>query len=81
MPGYTRRAVDLVAASGRSIGSVAKELAARFRIAAVGGATWGRAGADGGGAAPDNAGDAAVGGPRGRDRPSAARGRAAAYGA
>jgi hypothetical protein len=27
---------------------------ARFRIAAVGGATWGRAGADGGGAAPHN---------------------------
>src|SRR6202035_2967481 len=36
---------------------------------------------DGGGAAPHNAGDAAVGGPRGGDRPFAARERAAAHGA
>ena len=53
----------------------------RFRVAAVGRATWGQAGADGGGAAPHNAGDAAVGGPRGGDRPFAARERAAAHGA
>jgi hypothetical protein len=37
--------------------------------------------ADGGGAAPHNAGDAAVGGTRGGDRPFAARERAAAHGA
>src|ERR1700687_4688235 len=54
---------------------------ARFRVAALGGATWGRAGADGGGAAPHNAAAAAVGGPRGGDRPSTARERAAAHGA
>src|SRR4029077_6375341 len=54
---------------------------ARFRFAAMGGATWDRAGADGGGAAPHDAGDAAVGGPRGGDRPFAARERAAAHGA
>src|SRR5258707_13837394 len=46
-----------------------RNLGARFRVAAVGRATWGQAGADGGGAAPHNAGDAAVGGPRGGDRP------------
>ena len=39
----------------------------------------GRATADGGGVAPHNAGDAAVGGPRGGDRPFAARERAAAH--
>ena len=44
-------------------------MGARFRVAAVGRATGGQAGADGGGAAPHNAGDAAVGGPRGGDRP------------
>src|SRR5437879_9563907 len=55
--------------------------AARFRTPALGGAAWGRAGADGGGAAPHNAGDAAVGGPRGGDRSFAARSRAAAHGA
>jgi hypothetical protein len=78
---YKRQAVDLVASSGRSIGSVAKELGLRFRAAALGGTAWGWAGADGGGAAPHNAGDAAVGGPRGGDRPFAARERAAAHGA
>ena len=79
---YKRQAVDLVASSGRSIGSVAKELGLRdFRVAAVGRATWGRTGADGGVAAPHDAGDAAVGGPRGGDRPFAARERAAAHGA
>jgi len=35
-----------------------RNLGARFRVAAVGRATWGQAGADGGGAAPHNAGDA-----------------------
>ena len=62
----SRLAVDLVASSGPSIGSVAKELGLRdLSFAALGGTTWDRAGADGGGAAPHNASDAAVGGPRG----------------
>jgi hypothetical protein len=47
----------------------------------AGGWNKGWAGADGGGAAPHNAGDAAVGGPRGRDRSFAARERAVAHGA
>ncbi|SCB56145.1 transposase, partial [Bradyrhizobium shewense] len=65
---YKRRAFDLVVSSGRSIGSVAKELGLRDSVLrAVGGAARGPAGADGGEAAPHNAGDAAVGGPRGRD--------------
>src|SRR4051794_34903747 len=54
---------------------------ARFGFAALGGATWGPAGADGGVVAPHNAGDAAVGGPRGGDRSFAARERAIAHGA
>ena len=60
---YKRQAVDLVASSGRSIGSVAKELGLRDSVLR----RWVelRARADGGGAAPHNAGDAAVGGPRG----------------
>ena len=78
---YKRQAVDLVASSGRSIGSVAKELGLRDSGLRLGGTAWGRAGADGGGAAPHNAGDAAVGGPRGRARSPAARERAVAYGA
>src|SRR6202162_6082300 len=79
---YKQQAVDLVASSGRSVGSVAKELGLRDSVlAAVVGAAWGPAGADGGGAAPHNAGDAAVGGPRGGDRSSAARERASAHGA
>src|ERR1700682_3341649 len=77
---YKRQAVDLIASSGRSVGSVAKELGLRDS-APVGGTTWGWARADGGVAAPHNAGDAAVGGSRGRDRPFAARERAAAHGA
>jgi hypothetical protein len=77
---YKRQAVDLVASSGRSIGSVAKELGLRDSVS-VGGAAWGQAGADGSGAAPHNAGDAAVGGPRDGDYPSAAGERAAAHGA
>src|SRR4030095_11538680 len=48
---------------------------------ALGRTTWGRAGADGGGAATHNAGDARVAAPRGGDRPPAARKRAAAHGA
>src|ERR1700682_3814303 len=43
--------------------------------------TWGWAGADRKGGAPHNAGDGAVGGPRGRDRSFAARERTAAHGA
>src|SRR6266403_1962980 len=54
---------------------------ARLGVAALGGTAWGRAGAGGGVAAPHNAGDATVGGPRGRDRSFAARERAAAHGA
>src|SRR5205814_7248136 len=54
---------------------------ARFSVAALDGATWGRTGADGSGAAPHNAGDGAVGGPRGGDRSFAAREQAAAHGA
>ena len=61
---YKRQAVDLAASSGRSIGSVAKELGLRDSVSRR----------------PD-AGDAAVGGPRGGDRPFAARQRAAAHGA
>jgi len=57
---YKRQAVDLVASSGRSIGSVEGTRPARFRFAPFGGTTWGRAGADGGVAAPHNAGGAAV---------------------
>jgi hypothetical protein len=49
---YKQQAVDLVASSGRSIGSVAKELGLPgFGAAPLGGTTWGQAGADGGGAA------------------------------
>ena len=63
---YKRQAVDLVASSGRSIRSVAKELGLRDSVLRrLGGIAWGWAGADGGGAAPHNAGDAAVGSPRG----------------
>src|SRR3982750_2533075 len=79
----------LQAASGRSGGferpldrvGGQRTRPARFCTAALGGATWGRARADGGGAAPDNARDAAVGGPRGGALPFAARERAAAHGA
>src|SRR3981189_783255 len=46
-----------------------------------GGGSGGRGGPAGGGAAPHDAGDAAVGGSRGGDRPFAARERAAAHGA
>src|SRR6476660_6402944 len=78
---YKWQAVDLVASSGRSIGSVAKELGLRDSVLRVGRAARGRAGADGCDAAPHNAGGAAVGGPRGRDRRFAARERTAAHGA
>ena len=61
---YKRQAVDLVASSGRSIGSVAKELGLRDSVLQRW-TSWGWAGADGGVAAPHTAGDAAVGGPRG----------------
>src|ERR1700748_3713313 len=77
---YKRQAVDLVASSGRSVGSVAKELGLRDSVLR----RWVEqrgAGADGGVAAPHDAGDAAVGGPRGGDRPLAARERAVAHGA
>src|SRR3984893_4534570 len=54
---------------------------ARFSFAALGGTTWGWARAERCDAPPHNASDAAVGGPRGGDRPFAARERAAAHGA
>src|SRR6476620_12123849 len=54
---------------------------AGFGLASLGEANGCPAGADGGGSAPHNAGDAAVGGPGGGDRSFAARERAAAYGA
>src|SRR4030081_2175299 len=86
---YKRQAVDLVASSGRSTGSVAKGLGLRGSVSrrrggvrgGGRGAAWGRGRADGGDAAPHNAGGAAVGGPRGGDRPFAAGERAAAHGA
>src|SRR5712664_3874812 len=78
---YKRQAVDLVASSGRSIGSVAKELGLRDSVLRRWVEQRGAGGADGGGAAPHNAGDAAVGGPRGGDRPFATGERAAAHGA
>jgi transposase-like protein len=67
---YKRQAVDLVASSGRSIGSVAKELGLRDSVLR----RWverrgARARGDGGVAAPHDAGDAAVGGSRGRGLP------------
>jgi transposase len=74
---YKRQAVNLVASSGRSIGSAAKKLGLRDRFCGAGG-TRGWARADGGGVAPDNAGD--VGGPCRGDRPFAAGERAAAHG-
>ena len=52
-------------ASSGSNGSVAKELGCGIRYCAAGGIAWVRPGADGGGAVPHNASDAAVGGPRG----------------
>jgi hypothetical protein len=78
---YKRQAVDLVASSGRSIGSVARNLGFAIRCCGAGWNNVGPGGADGGSAAPHNAGDAAVGGSRGGDRPFAARERAAAHGA
>ncbi|MCK1672007.1 IS3 family transposase [Bradyrhizobium sp. 150] len=78
---YKRQAVDLVASSGRSVGSVAKELGLRDSVLRRWVEPWGPAGADGGGAAPHNTGDAAAGGPRGRGCPFATRERAAAHGA
>jgi len=78
---YKRQAVDLVASSGRSIGSVAKELGLRDSVLR----RWVEQ--RGAGLEPTAAarrpttGDAAVGGPCGGDRPFAARERAAAHGA
>src|SRR6266851_5706699 len=60
---YKRQAVDLVASSGRSIGSVAKELGLRDSVLR----RWVEL--------------RGAGGSRGRDRPFAARERAAAHGA
>jgi transposase len=69
---YKRQAVDLVASSGRSIGSVAKGLGLHDSVLR----RWvdaGPAGADGGDAAPHDAVDAVIGGPRDRERAFAAR--------
>jgi hypothetical protein len=59
---YKRQAVDLVACSGRSIGRWPRNLACAIRFCAGGWNCVGPAGADGGVAAPHNAGGAAVGG-------------------
>jgi len=61
---YKRQAVDLVASSGRSIGSVAKELGLRDSVLRRWVEQRGAGGSRRGVAAPDNAGDAAVGGSR-----------------
>ena len=79
---YKRQAVDLVASSGRSIGSVAKELGLRDSVLR----RWmeqrgARLEPTAAARRPPNAGDAAVGGPRGGDRAFAAGERAAAHGA
>src|SRR2546429_909224 len=58
-----------------------RNLACASRCYGAGGTARGWARADGGEAAPHNAGGAAVGGPRGGDRPFAAGERAAAHGA
>lgn len=63
---YNRQTVDLVASSSRSVGSVAKELGLRDSVLRRWVEQRGAARLEpGGGAAPHNAGDAAVGGPRG----------------
>src|SRR6266404_5744418 len=79
---YKRQAVDLVASSGRSIGSVAKELGLRDSVLR----RWVEqrgAGREPTAPArrPTTQGDGAVGGPRGGDRSFAARERTAAHGA
>jgi hypothetical protein len=73
--------VDLVASSGARSDRWPRNLACAIQFCGAGWNYVGWARADGGGAAPHNAGDAAVGGPRGGDRSSEARERAAAYGA
>jgi transposase len=78
---YKQQAVDLVASSGRSVGSVAKELGLRDSVLR----RWVEQ--RGAGREPTAAArrpttqDAAVGGSRGGDRSFAARERAAAHGA
>src|SRR5262249_7257495 len=79
---YKRQAVDLLASSGRSVGSVAKELGLRDSVLR----RWveqrrGWAGADGSAAAPHYAGGAAVGGSGGGGGPAAAGDRTTAHGA
>ncbi|WP_456791572.1 transposase [Bradyrhizobium sp. USDA 4506] len=61
---YERQAVELVAWSGRSIASVAKEPGKRDAVLRRWVAQRGRADDE----APHNAGEPAVGGPRARDR-------------
>ncbi|MCA6104413.1 transposase [Bradyrhizobium sp. WSM 4400] len=79
---YKRQAVDLVASSGRSIGSVAKELGLRDSVLRRWvEQRWARLEPTAATRRPTTQGDAAVGGPRGRDRAFAARERAAAHGA
>ncbi|WP_456717454.1 MULTISPECIES: transposase [unclassified Bradyrhizobium] len=78
---YKRQAVDLVASSGRSVGSVAKPLGLRDSVLRWWVEQRGARLEPSGDAAPYNAGDAAVGGPRGREtRAFAAIERAAAHG-
>src|SRR5947209_2015835 len=77
---YKRQAIDLVASSGRSIGSVAKELGLRDSVLRRWVEQRGAGREPTAAAAPDNAG-AAVGGSGGGDFPSATGERTAAYGA
>src|SRR5882757_4599746 len=75
-----KRSIWLLRAAARS-GRWPRNLACAIRCYAVGWNCVGLGGSRRGVAAPHNAGDAAVGGPRGGDRPFAARERAAAHGA
>ncbi|MFB6464069.1 transposase [Bradyrhizobium tunisiense] len=76
---YKRQAVELVLSSGRSIGSVAKELGLRDSVLRRWVDRLRQAGI--GGVAPHNTGDADVGGPGFGDRPPAPGERTAAHGA
>src|SRR6516225_3138330 len=75
-----RRLISLRRAGARSE-LWPRSLACAIRCCGDGWSSEGPARADGSDAAPHNAGDAAVGGPRGRDRAFTARERAAAHGA
>src|SRR5882757_147335 len=77
---YKQQAVGLVASSGRSVGSVAKELGLRDSVLRRWVEKAGMRHEPTAASAPHNAGGAAVGGPGRGDCPVAAGERAAAYG-